>query len=289
VTGEARPIEIAVCVSPSRDQAGRPAWQPSLGELDVRAVELAWRLAQAPDAHTTAVSVGPAEATSRVLTDCLARGISSALHVGDDWVEDALGVAACIAEALRPLSPDLVICGQRSAVGGYGVVPTALADRLGLPVVSNVVRLDVDWAERKARATQMLERGARWHWGTALPMICAVERDAVVPRYLALRRLARARAAGQVASASSRVAGLFAEIEQEFGVHAAAARGPARIRTKKTKAPPKQMSAADRMKFLRGAAPTGSSSDDNGPRKFSGSARQAAQEILQLLEQEELV
>lgn len=289
MTDDSQPIEIVVCVSPPRNDTGsRARWQ-SLGELELRAVELAQRLATSEDIHTTAVSVGPPGATSRVLTECLARGVERAVQVGDDWVVDGLSVAAGLAEALRPVGPDLIICAQRSAEGAHGVVPAALADRLGLPLVSNVIALDVDWSRREARATQMLERGARWAWSAAVPMVCAVERDAAAPRYLAVRRFTRVAALGGVAAVYPDISEAAAEIEHEFGVHRLEACRAARIRTKKAKAPPKQMSAADRMKFLRGGGTPARSSRDDGSRKFTGSPEDAAREILALLEKEELI
>lgn len=288
MTDQARPIEIVVCVRPPTDDGERPSWR-SLAELDLRAVELARLLAEPIRAQTTAVSIGPPEPASQVLTECLARGIDRALRVGDERLEDGLSVAAGLAEALRPVGPDLILCGQRSGAGAHGVVGAALADRLGLPLVSNVVGLDVDWSRREARCTQMLERGARWCWSAALPMVCAVERDVAAPRYLATRRLARARAAGGVGAVGASVADAAGEIVQEFGVHAVESRGLARIRPKKTKAPPKKMSAADRMKFLRGGGATGPAAGDDQPRKISGSPEDAAREILALLEKEELL
>jgi electron transfer flavoprotein alpha/beta subunit len=280
------PIDIVVCVSPPMDE--RPAGAPwrFLGELELRAVELARFIATQEHARTTAVSVGPPEPTSNVLAECLARGIDRAVRVGDEWVEDGFIVAACLAEALRSESPNLVICAQRSASGAHGVVPAALADRMGLPILSNVVGLEIDWAQRVARATQMLERGARWHWSAVLPAVCAVERDVITPRYLAVRRFARARSLGGMTSVVANIVGAAAEIERGFGLHTVESRGPARIRPKKAKAPPKKMSAADRMKFLRGGQ-TGQESGNDGPRTFAGSPDEAAREILALLTSEE--
>jgi electron transfer flavoprotein alpha/beta subunit len=288
MTEASRPIEIVVCVSPPTPERVATAWR-CLGELELRAVELALSLAAPDHIHTTAVSVGPPEPTSQVLTECLARGIDRAVRVGEEWTDDGLTVATCLAEALRPVAPDLIICAQRSTTYAHGVVPAALADRLGLPIVSNVVALDVDWARCEARASQALERGARWRWSSAVPMVCAVERDVAEPRYLAVRRLSRARALRRVTVVPARIADAAAAINHEFGPHTTESGGPARIRTKKAHAPPNQMSAADRMKFLRGGGQAPQASGDDGPRTFSGSPEAAAREILALLEREELV
>lgn len=283
--------EIVVCVvAPAGDAAGA-ADGPSLGDLDLRAVELGRRLARSAGARATAVAVGQPEAASRMLAECLARGIDALVRVEADEVDDDHVLAACLAEALGPVAPDLIICGQRSAAGAHGVVPAALAHRLGLPMVSNVVALDVDWARRQARATQMLERGARWNWDSALPMVCAVEREVAAPRYLALRRYARASALGTMTPLDPHLSDAVAEIERDFGALTVESRGPARIRPKKSKAPPKAMKAADRMKFLRGGGPpkADAASSDDGPRKLIGSPEESAREILALLENEELI
>jgi electron transfer flavoprotein alpha/beta subunit len=282
------PIEVVVCVGPSPDDA--PEHRRSLRELDLRAVELVCSLARDATVHTTAVSVGSARQTSHVLMECLARGIQRAVCVADELLEDGLIVAACLAEALGEIRPDLIVCAQRAPAGGHGVVPAALADRLGLPFVANVVGLAVDWSAREARFTQMLERGARWHWDSPIPAVCAVERDVAVPRYLAARRMARVRAGGDVERLEVQTAAARVAVLDEYGAQTVVAHGPARIRPKKTKAPPKQLSAADRMKFLRGGgAAAGPGRAEDGPRSFTGSAEAAAREIIAVLEERELL
>jgi electron transfer flavoprotein alpha/beta subunit len=251
-------------------------------------VELARFIATRHKALTTAVSLGPSEPTSLALAECLARGIDRAVRVGDERVEDGLTVAACLAQVLRGENPDLIICAQRSDNSSHGVVPTALADQLGLPMLPNVVAIDVDWAQRKACANQMLDRGGRWRWTCFLPAVCAVEREVIAPRYLAAHRFARAMSRTHITTVNANVAEAAAEIERAFGVHTVESRGPARIRPKKAKAPPKQMSAADRMKFLRSGGQMSQASDDDGPRKFAGSPDEAAREILALLTSQEL-
>jgi electron transfer flavoprotein alpha/beta subunit len=290
LTREPRQVEIVVCVSPrTGEHSGRGRWN-SIAELELRALELALLLAKQQRARTTAVSVGSQGVASQVLTECLARGIDRGVHVAADVpVEDGLAVAACLAGVLRANLPDVVICAQHSENGAHGIVPAALATQLGLPVVSNVVDLQVEWATREAVATQMIERGGRWGWRAALPMVCAVGRDLETPRYLAaVRRLSRNNAADRITVVRPDVASLIEESKRRFGAHRVESHDPARIRPKKTKTPPKELSAADRMKFLRGGG-IGQASGDDSPRVFAGPPDEAAREIVSLLEQHELI
>jgi electron transfer flavoprotein beta subunit len=62
-------------------------------------------------------------------------GVGDAVHVQDDAIagSDVFATSAVLAAAIGKLDADIVLFGMASTDGGGGVVPTLVADRLGLP------------------------------------------------------------------------------------------------------------------------------------------------------------
>ena len=112
-----------------------------LSELDEYAVEQALRLKEKADnpedVTVTAVSVGPEKAVDAV-RKALQMGADKGVHVVDEAIagSDALATSLVLAEAVRRLEHDLVVCGLSSTDGAMGVVFAMLAERLGLPGVT---------------------------------------------------------------------------------------------------------------------------------------------------------
>lgn len=274
-----RPLRVAVCVAPAGEPSGGITAR-ALAPLDLRAVEEALRLT-GDTGSVIAMMVG-GEQQIPVLREALALGVSEVVRVEAPADQlDGLSVAHALAAAVRSCAPDLVLAGSRSERGMHGVVPMALAHELGWPFVGAAVGIEVI-ADGMVRATQWLERGDRWTWEAEFPAIVAVERDLNEPRYLALRRLARASGADVAVvagapDAADRVGALVVEKLEA-----------PRVRPKKAKAPPKTMTAAERMKFMRsGGQMSGAGAaagDDDTPRRVSGPAPEAARAIVKLLE-----
>ena len=118
---------------------------PAPGEL--AALELGLRFAAAWRGRVLAVTAGPA-AADETLRDALAAGAAEVLRV--DWPEtdyldglaaDEQALAAALAGALRPRSPALVLCGDRSADRGTGALPAFLAHELGAAQALGLVTL----------------------------------------------------------------------------------------------------------------------------------------------------
>jgi electron transfer flavoprotein beta subunit len=116
-----------------------------LSELDEYAVEQALQIAEANNGAVIAVTMGPANATE-ALRKALQMGAHEAVHIQDDALagSDALATSAVLAEAVKRLDADIVIFGMTSTEGGGGVVPTLVADRLGLPALTYASKIQVD-------------------------------------------------------------------------------------------------------------------------------------------------
>ena len=154
-----------------------------LSELDEYAIEEALLVTEAREGEVTVVTVGPEQAAD-ALKKALQMGADKAVHVLDDQIHgsDAFGTSLVLAKAIEKLDPkpDLVLTGMSSTDGVMGVVPTLLAERLGLPAVTYASELTVGDGTVTVRrdndaASQTIE--------ASLPALVSVTDQINTPRY----------------------------------------------------------------------------------------------------------
>ncbi|HET8596073.1 MAG TPA: electron transfer flavoprotein subunit beta/FixA family protein [Intrasporangium sp.] len=156
-----------------------------LSELDEYAVEAALKLVEAGEGEVTVVTVGPDQAADAI-KKALQMGADKGVHVKDDAIHgsDAVATSLVLAEAIKKLAgdtqADLVITGMASTDGTMGVVPTMLAERLGLPAVTYASELTVEDGKATIRrdgdvSTQTIE--------ATLPALISVTDQINEPRY----------------------------------------------------------------------------------------------------------
>ena len=134
-----------------------------LCELDEYAVEQALQIVEASEGEVTVLTVGPDEASDAV-RKALQMGADAGVHVVDDAIHgsDAASTSLVLAEAIKKLEYDLVVFGMASTDAGMGVVPTMVAERLGLPAITLGSEITVDGSTVTIRrdgdlATQTME------------------------------------------------------------------------------------------------------------------------------------
>src|SRR5690349_5536663 len=140
-------MEIVVCVKyvpdatadrgfESDNTVDRDGVDGLLSELDEYAVEQALQIKEnsSDDVEVTVLSVGPEDATDAI-RKALQMGADKGVHVVDDAVagSDAPATSLVLAEAIKKIDHDLVMCGMGSTDGAMGVVPAMLSERLGVP------------------------------------------------------------------------------------------------------------------------------------------------------------
>jgi electron transfer flavoprotein beta subunit len=120
-----------------------------LSELDEYAVEEALKIVEASEGEVTVVTVGPDQAADAI-KKALQMGADKGVHVNDPAIHgsDAIATSLVLAEAIKKVAGeapvDLVVTGMASTDGTMGVVPTMLAERLGLPAVTFASELSVE-------------------------------------------------------------------------------------------------------------------------------------------------
>jgi len=117
----------------------------AMNSYDAYAVQHALTLGKALGAEVVAVTAGPANARD-ALTRALAMGADRGIHIelNDQDQRDSLDMANVFAEAIRPLQPSVVLCGQQSDDVGTGQVGPQLAELLGIPHVSSVMSVSAE-------------------------------------------------------------------------------------------------------------------------------------------------
>jgi electron transfer flavoprotein beta subunit len=148
-------MKIAVCVKqvPEGNRRLDPATkrldrsgEGALNAFDAHAVEEALRVKDhSGEGEVVLVSMGPAKAAD-ALRKALAMGADRAVLVTDDAAAgaDLVGTSRVLAAALEREQPDLILFGQQAADADGAVLWSAVADRLGRPVVSQVAALTVE-------------------------------------------------------------------------------------------------------------------------------------------------
>jgi electron transfer flavoprotein beta subunit len=127
----------------------------------------------------------------RSLKRCLAMGADRLIQINDPSFRqlDPWGSSVILARAIARLEPDLILCGKEALDENGGQVGAYVADLLGLPHVSCVVKLDLFPDQRKARIHRALGKGDKEVVRSDLPALISVEKGMNEPRYPTLPNL----------------------------------------------------------------------------------------------------
>lgn len=164
-----------------------------ISPYDEFAVEAALQIKEAAgEGEVTVVTLGPGESTKELRT-CLAMGADKAVLLKDaeSSRRDALSTAGLLAEAVKPLEPDLVLCGKQAVDRDQGQVGTLLAAKLGLPCVTEIRKLEVSGG--KATVERAGEDGTAESYEVTLPAVLTCTKGLNEPRYANLKGIMAAK------------------------------------------------------------------------------------------------
>jgi electron transfer flavoprotein beta subunit len=190
-------MKIAVCVKEVPDAGPNRRLDPeskrmdrsgdrSLNQYDLHAVEQGLRLKEAAgDGEVVLISMGASRALDSIRKG-LGMGADRAVLVSDEAAagSDLVATTAVLAAAIEAESPDLVLFGQQATDGDGAVLWAAVADRLRMPVISQISELEVSGGQATAkRQTEFGYDRIR----TPLPAVLAVADSLNEPRYPSLK------------------------------------------------------------------------------------------------------
>mgnify|MGYP003573293369 CR=1 FL=1 len=161
-----------------------------MNPYDELAVEEALQIRAAAGGTVTVFSLGPEKAVEALRT-ALAMGADTAVRIDPEGKAlDGLATADVLAGELKKGSFDLIIAGHRAVDDDNFQVGPAVAEFMGIPHISMVIRQEV--ADSKIRCTRTID-GGTLVLETALPALITTQRGLNEPRYASLPGIMKAK------------------------------------------------------------------------------------------------
>jgi electron transfer flavoprotein alpha/beta subunit len=185
-------VRLVVCVKQveeavflGRDSRLAPLSRGYPNPADLAAVEHALSL-RGDAGEIVALTVGPPNAEV-ALRKAMMMGVERAVRVWSDQLAgaDSFAVATVLAGAARRLGFDLMLLGARSADTGTEAVGAAVAELLGLPLVTRVVGIERVSDGSRLLAHRKLAKDERETHRVPCPAIVTIEAGVTEPRYCA--------------------------------------------------------------------------------------------------------
>lgn len=157
-----------------------------LNPVDIHAIEAALAVKDARGGTVTLISMGMATA-AEAMREGIAMGADTGILVSDERMagSDTLATGKILAKAVEKSGPvDIVFTGRQSTDGDTGQIPPAVAQRLGMSLLTYADEIAVD--EKSARAVRHT-RGGEETVEAALPAVCSVTEKANSPRSANIR------------------------------------------------------------------------------------------------------
>jgi len=194
-------MKLAVCINHVPDTAAKIAVGSDgktidkagvpyvISPYDEFAIEECLKLKEKNGGEVTVVSLG-GDSHKESLRKALAMGVDKAVLLKDDSTRDSSSVARALADYLKEVSPDVVFFGKQSVDYDDSAVGVMVAEMLGLPSISVVVKLEV--ADGKVTAEREVE-GGREVVETKLPAVFTAQKGLNDPRYPSLKGIMAAK------------------------------------------------------------------------------------------------
>ena len=161
---------------------------------DEYAVEEALRIKeQLGEGTVTIVSLGPDRAAESIRT-ALAMGADKAVHLNDPSFlgGDACSTAKALSKAIAGMEYDLIMCGLRAIDDDLFQVGSILAELLGLPSVTGVLKMELSGDKKKATVHRQVEGGIEV-LNVSLPAVLGATKGLNEPRYPSLPGIMKAK------------------------------------------------------------------------------------------------
>lgn len=152
-----------------------------LNPVDLHAIEAAVAIKEAVGGTITLISMGTANA-AEAMREGVAIGADKGILVTDERMagSDTLATGKILAKAIEKIGGvDLVLTGKQSSDGDTGQIPPAVAQHLGMALVSYAESVTVDGNMLKATRQN---HGGLQTIEAAIPAVCSVMETANTPR-----------------------------------------------------------------------------------------------------------
>jgi electron transfer flavoprotein beta subunit len=180
-------------INPSTGRMDRSG-EKNLNPYDTHAIEAAMQIKEGgavPVEEIVAVTMGPDSAV-RALHKAVSLGADRSVHLSDAVVagSDVAATGYALAKTLQRESPDLVLLGQQSDDGECYTIGAVVAEHLGMPSLTQVIKMDVEGGV--GPGSLRCERQAEYGYDTVqvkLPAVISVGDAINEPRYPSLKAI----------------------------------------------------------------------------------------------------
>jgi len=164
-----------------------------MNPYDEFGVEEALRLKEKHGGEVTVVGLGPKRVTESLRT-ALAMGADKGILISDEALDgsDSLANAKAIAAAVKDLDYDLIFTGQRGVDDDLGLVGATIAELLGIPQLSIIVKVEVAEDGKSVKVDRPIE-GESLIIDATLPALITAQKGLNEPRYASLPGIMKAK------------------------------------------------------------------------------------------------
>lgn len=155
--------------------------------FDMYAVEEAIRLKEKHGGKTTALTMGPPQA-SNALKETISMGIDEAILLSDRFFagSDTYATSLTLSKAIAKIgSYDIILCGKQATDGDTAQVGPGISAHLNIPQITYVKKIE-QIENGKIRVQRMTEEGYEVV-ETTLPVLLTVVKEINIPRYATIR------------------------------------------------------------------------------------------------------
>ncbi len=166
-----------------------------MNDFDEFAVEAALQLKEKLSGEVIIVSVGPDRITKDI-RQAFAMGAEWGIHVNDPQIDagDGYVVASAIHKAIEKIGGvDLVLTGVMSNDNQAAITGVMVADKLGVPHCTNVVKLEVGADNKTLTVNRELEGGLNEVLEMSAPAVLSIQSGINQPRYPTLPGIMKAK------------------------------------------------------------------------------------------------
>lgn len=164
-----------------------------MNPYDEFGVEEALRLKEKHGGEVTVVGLGPKRVTESIRT-ALAMGVDKGILISDEALDgsDSLANAKAIAAAVKDLDYDLIFTGQRGVDDDLGFVGATIAELLGIPQLSLIVKVEMAEDGKSVKVDRPIE-GETLIIESTLPALITAQKGLNEPRYASLPGIMKAK------------------------------------------------------------------------------------------------
>jgi electron transfer flavoprotein beta subunit len=182
-------------IAESRDRVEEDGLSYEVNETDLYAIEEALYQRSVHRGSVVAVTVGPARA-KEALHVAYAKGVDHAVHVVDETFKGASLVSnvRAVTEVVKTLGCDMILAGIQADDDLSGRFGVALAESLGVPVITAVTEIQLTPERRIATVTRELGEGRKQELEVSLPCVLTVQFGIRPLRYTPVLSIVKARA-----------------------------------------------------------------------------------------------